>query len=307
MQQSVYGNKKYIKLFIITTKKREYNTEYQKQILTMYEEGKSFDEINKCRLNQQGICQATIYMFLDTYKIPKRVKKGGKICLPVQLNYIENVEKSKSISKQDFDEQDAQNITCLQERNQYFEVLMFEHCLYQLQQKLDNSDAKINLQQSLQQVKQYSETEQKVILILLFKCVFRNWKMTQYKLQCDESSSDNELIYSQQPENLLLQQSKLNDQDKINQEFSNYLFSLINNEMFSCLKIFKLMLNSEAECMQLSEYMKQYMIYTEEWDQCLFLFVHNDDFLSTKTFISKIKIDNLTLTFLIIEQMSDLK
>ncbi|CAL6025291.1 Hypothetical_protein [Hexamita inflata] len=115
MQQSITGDKKYIKLYTITTKKREYSTEYQKQILTTYEEGKTFDEINKCRLNQQGICQATIYMFLNTYKIPKRVKRAGEIWLPVQLNYIEN-EKSKSISKQDFDEQDDQNITCPQEK-----------------------------------------------------------------------------------------------------------------------------------------------------------------------------------------------
>ncbi|CAL5988240.1 Hypothetical_protein [Hexamita inflata] len=73
---------------------REYNIEYQKNTLLMYQDGKQFDEIRAYKREQtQGISNKTIYLFLEIYHIPKRIKKSGKILLPVCLSFNKATDK----------------------------------------------------------------------------------------------------------------------------------------------------------------------------------------------------------------------
>ncbi|CAL6066449.1 Hypothetical_protein [Hexamita inflata] len=271
-----------IQLSPITTSKRRYPVEYQYEILKMYVEGRLFDEIIAYKFDQQGISQATVYMFLNKYQIPKRIQKAGEIYLPVCLEFINasdpsidsNSSKIGFANTNDEIQYEESDFTCpissQQEINQFYEVLMIEQYLFDIFD--DTLQSKPKIQQQLQdylfnklslELDQYNE-DKKLIIVYVFQCLFRYFQIV--KSQCSSSQSAD----------------------------LTFLLEILDNAIFSNIKIFRSSKNKFqkfSEVINITNILQKNMISSEAWNGIIYIFLHNDDKLQTLSTIKNIKLE----------------
>ncbi|CAL5975904.1 Hypothetical_protein [Hexamita inflata] len=282
----------------INTAKKEYSICYQQQILTMYEQGMSFDEIKACKYGLQGISIQTIYKFLDKYKIPKRIKKAGKIYLPVALQFcnkcdnLQQIDDNTSIEnveqhiRKNFDTEISQyeqsDLTCPQspqrEINQFYEAQIIENYLYEMLCQLETcstqNTVEINPEISsyLNENKQYI-IEDNLLFLQIFSSIFRY--ILLFKAQQQEKPCQTQLL---------------------TQYLSNYLL----NEPFSKISCFRILNLTDDEEIQLSNMFMKKLISALVWDDYLYVFINQDNLTNIMIWMQQIKINS---TVLAIEQI----